>query len=93
MSINYGALKMKQRQGERDANQLQVIKQAVERLPIGDFEGLDIQKLQPHPHDFRLRVGGIRMLFTSEPRRQFIFQAGLRGDVYKWTTCLGQGAG
>lgn len=65
------------------ANQRQKIKQAVERLLAGDFEGLDIKKLQPHPHDFRLRVGGVRVLFTSEPVRLFIFKAGFRGDVYK----------
>lgn len=65
------------------ANQRQKIKQAVERILDGDFVGLDIKKLQPHPHDFRLRVGNVRVLFTSEPERLFLFKAGFRGDVYK----------
>ena len=65
------------------ANQRQKIKQAVTRILVGDFEGLDIKKLHPHPHDFRLRVGGVRVLFTSEPHRLFIFKAGFRGDVYR----------
>ncbi|QAZ69419.1 type II toxin-antitoxin system RelE family toxin [Solidesulfovibrio carbinolicus] len=59
------------------------IKEAVSRLLASDFDGLDIKRLQPHPHDFRLRVGGVRILFPSEPERLFIFKAGLRGDVYK----------
>lgn len=49
----------------------------------GDFQGLDIRKLEPHPHDFRLRVGKIRILFTSDDERLFIFKAGYRGDFYK----------
>ncbi|MHC1790612.1 type II toxin-antitoxin system RelE family toxin [Solidesulfovibrio sp.] len=59
------------------------IKGSVSRLLAGDFEGLDIKRLQPYPHDFRLRVGGVRILFTSEPERLLIFKAGFRGDVYK----------
>jgi len=64
-------------------SQRKKIKEAVTRLLAGDFEGLDIKKLQPHPHDFRLRVGGVRILFASEPERLFIFKAGFRGDIYK----------
>jgi len=59
------------------------IKRAVERLISGDFNGLDIKRMQPHPHDFRLRVGNTRILFTAEPERLFIYKAGYRGDVYK----------
>ena len=64
-------------------NQRQKIKQAVERLLTGDFNGLDVKKLHPHPHDFRLRVGSVRILFTSQQDRLFIFKAGFRGDVYR----------
>lgn len=59
------------------------IKEAVSRLLAGDYEGLDIKRLQPHPHDFRLRVGGVRILFTADAQRLFIYKAGFRGDVYK----------
>ncbi|WP_300164382.1 hypothetical protein [Solidesulfovibrio sp.] len=59
------------------------VKEAVRRLLAGDFAGLDIKRLQPHPHDFRLRLGGVRILFTSDEQRLFIYKAGFRGDVYK----------
>ncbi|NDY55692.1 hypothetical protein G3N56_02910 [Desulfovibrio sulfodismutans] len=59
------------------------IKQAVSRLVAGDVQGLDIKKLKPHPHDYRLRIGGVRILFTSDAEKLFIYKAGYRGDVYK----------
>ncbi len=59
------------------------IKEAMTRLVAGDVRGLDIKRLKPHPHDFRLRVGGVRILFSSDAQRLFVYKAGYRGDVYK----------
>lgn len=59
------------------------IREAVTRILAGDFVGLDIKRLEPHPHDFRLRIGKVRVLFTADSERLFIFRAGFRGGVYK----------
>lgn len=59
------------------------IREAVSRILAGDFANLDIKRLEPHPHDFRLRMGKIRILFTADKERLFIFRAGFRGGVYK----------
>lgn len=59
------------------------IKEAVTRIVAGDMTGLDIKRLRPHPHDYRLRVGGVRILFTSDAERLFVYKAGYRGDIYK----------
>ncbi len=59
------------------------IREAVSRILAGDFTNLDIKRLAPHPHDFRLRVGKVRILFTADKERLFVFRAGFRGDVYK----------
>jgi len=59
------------------------IKEAVTRIVAGDMAGLDIRRLKPHPHDYRLRVGRVRILFNCDPDRLFIYKAGYRGDVYK----------
>lgn len=59
------------------------IREAVTRILAGDFSDLDIKRLEPHPHDFRLRVGKVRVLFTADQDRLFIFRAGFRGGVYK----------
>ncbi|QLA19032.1 type II toxin-antitoxin system RelE family toxin [Desulfolutivibrio sulfoxidireducens] len=59
------------------------IKRAVTRLIAGDVQGLDIKRLKPHPNDYRLRIGGVRILFSSDTQRLFVYKAGYRGDVYK----------
>ena len=59
------------------------MKQAVERLITNDLAGLDIKRLLPHPHEFRLRVGKVRVLFKSTKDQLFIFKAHYRGRVYK----------
>ena len=59
------------------------VKEAVSNLITGGFQNLDIKRLPPYPHEYRLRVGKIRLLFKSERGLLFIFKAGFRGDVYK----------
>ncbi len=60
------------------------IKRAVSRLIASDdISSLDIKRLAPHPNEFRLRVGKIRILFRAGKDMLFIFKAGFRGDVYK----------
>lgn len=59
------------------------IREAVGCLIRGDINHLDIKPLSPHPHEYRLRVGKIRILFHADKEILFIFKAGYRGDIYK----------
>ena len=59
------------------------IKEAIECLIKGDVRHLDIVPLSPYPHEYRLRVGKIRILFRADKELLFIFKAGFRGDIYK----------
>ena len=59
------------------------IKEAVDCLIKGDVHHLDIKSLSPYPHEYRLRVGKIRILFRADKELLFIFKAGFRGDIYK----------
>lgn len=59
------------------------IKEAVDCLIKGDVRHLDIKPLSPYPHEYRLRVGKIRILFCANKDLLFIFKAGFRGDIYK----------
>jgi mRNA interferase RelE/StbE len=63
-------------------DQRERIKEAISRLIAGDLSQLDIKKLAPHQHEYRLRVGKIRILFWADSEGLFIFKAGFRGDVY-----------
>ncbi len=65
------------------AKQRERIKHAVARLLEGDTAGMDIKPLAGHPNEYRLRVGGIRVLFIADAEMLFIFKAGPRGDAYK----------
>jgi mRNA interferase RelE/StbE len=56
---------------------------AVEKLMTKGLAQLDIERLKPHPNEYRLRVGKCRILFKSDDDLLFIFKAGFRGDVYK----------
>ena len=65
-------------------NQRRPVKRAVSKLIASDdISTLDIKRLAPHPNEFRLRVGKIRILFRADKDMLFIFKAGFRGDVYK----------
>ena len=59
------------------------IKEAVDCLIKGDVQHLDIKPLSPYPHEYRLRIGKIRILFHADKELLFIFKAGFRGDIYK----------
>jgi len=59
------------------------IKEAVDYLIKGDVHHLDIKPLSPYPHEYRLRVGKIRILFRADKELLFIFKVGFRGDIYK----------
>ena len=61
----------------------QRIKEAITSLIKGDIHHLDIKPLSPHPHEYRLRIGKIRILFRADKELLFIFKAGFRGDIYK----------
>ena len=49
------------------------IREAVGRLIRGDIDNLDIKPLSPYPHEYRLRVGKIRILFHADRELLFIF--------------------
>lgn len=59
------------------------IKKAVTCLIHGDVGNLDIKSLSPYPHEYRLRVGDVRILFRADKEMLFIFKAGYRGGIYK----------
>ena len=59
------------------------IKEAIGFLISGDVNQLDIKSLTNHPHEYRLRVGRIRILFHADKELLFIYKAGFRGDIYK----------
>lgn len=59
------------------------VKEAVDCLIKGDVHHLDVKPLSPYPHEYRLRIGKIRILFHADKELLFIFKAGFRGDVYK----------
>jgi len=59
------------------------IKEAITCLIRRDVHHLDIKPLSPYPHEYRLRVGKIRILFRADKELLFIFKAGFRGDIYK----------
>jgi mRNA interferase RelE/StbE len=61
----------------------QAVKDAIGRLVSGDTQGLDIVRLLPHPKEYRLRVGRVRVLFQASEARLFIFKAEYRGAVYR----------
>ena len=61
----------------------QKIKGALECLMNNDAEQLNIKRLLPHPKEFRLKVVDVRLLFKSDKKTLFIFDAGYRKDIYK----------
>ncbi len=63
--------------------QRSLIKDAVKKLIANETAGLNIKKLHPHPKEFRLRVGNVRILFKADRQELFLFKAGYRQGVYK----------
>jgi mRNA-degrading endonuclease RelE of RelBE toxin-antitoxin system len=58
--------------------QAERIKSAVSRLPAGD-----VVKLKGIENGYRLRVGGVRILFERNGEAVTVFKIDNRGDVYK----------
>ena len=56
----------------------QRIKEAIEKLPLGD-----VKKLQGFKNDYRLRVGNLRVLFSIEKDTITIKDVLPRGQAYK----------
>ena len=54
------------------------LKEAIEKIPLGD-----IKKLQGIEAGYRLRVGDLRVLFTIENDIVYIEKILPRGEVYK----------
>jgi mRNA interferase RelE/StbE len=59
------------------------VKNAIQRLVENESSALDIRRLLPYPHEFRLRVGKVRVLFRSTTDELFVFKAHYRGKAYK----------
>jgi mRNA interferase RelE/StbE len=59
----------------------QAVKQGISRLIEGATQGLDMARLLPHPREYRLKIGKVRILFESSRERLFIFKAEYRGTV------------
>lgn len=54
------------------------LKEAIEKIPLGD-----IKKLQGAVEGYRLRVGDLRILFTMEDNKIYIDNIIPRGQAYK----------
>ena len=54
------------------------LKEAIEKIPLGD-----IKKLKGLENDYSLRVGNLRVLFTLENDIIIIDEIGPRGQIYK----------
>lgn len=54
------------------------LKEAIEKIPFGD-----IKKLKGFELEYRLRVGGLRVLFTMDDETITINDIKPRGQVYK----------
>jgi mRNA interferase RelE/StbE len=54
------------------------LKEAIEKLPLGD-----VKKLSGYDKEYRLRVGDMRVLFTIEDETIIINSILPRGQVYK----------
>ncbi len=59
------------------------IKETVECLIENRTDNLNIKRLLPHPKEFRLKVGDVRLLFKADKEIFFIFKAGYRKNIYK----------
>lgn len=55
------------------------LKEAIEKIPLGD-----IKKLQGIENGYRLRVGDLRVLFSIEDDTIYIDNIIPRGQAYKW---------
>ena len=58
-------------------NQAERTMKAIGRLPAGD-----VKRLQGRP-DFRLRVGGWRVIFEMDAETITVTDVGSRGDIYR----------
>ena len=54
------------------------LKEAIEKIPLGD-----IKKLQGTGDGYRLRIGDLRVLFTMEDNKIYIDNIIPRGQAYK----------
>jgi mRNA interferase RelE/StbE len=63
---------------KQTAKQADRIKQAVSILPVGD-----VKKLKGIENGYRLRVGGVRVLFENDGGNITVIKIDNRGDVYK----------
>ena len=55
------------------------IRNAVNALPAGD-----VKKLKGIDNGYRLRIGGVRVLFEKINNEVTVIKIDNRGDVYKW---------
>jgi mRNA interferase RelE/StbE len=63
---------------KQSPKQLQRIKQAINKLPLGD-----VKKLKGIENAYRLRVGSVRILFERNNKNIYVVKIDNRGDVYK----------
>ena len=54
------------------------IRRAIDSLPAGD-----VKKLREIEDAYRLRIGGVRVLFEKNGNRVHVIKIDNRGDVYK----------
>lgn len=65
-----------------DSGRREVVLEILARIHGGDLQGLDCRKLKGFDHQYRVRVGDIRILFFRDAnKRPMVFDIGFRNDT------------
>ena len=64
--------------GKQTEKQAARIRRAINALPAGD-----VKKLKGIENGYRLRVGGVRVLFEKDGDKVHVVKIDNRGDIYK----------
>lgn len=59
-----------------------LIKQILPQILSGDWERLDLKKLQAKPNFYRVRQGRIRIIFSKQGTKIEFFKIAFRKDIY-----------
>jgi mRNA-degrading endonuclease RelE of RelBE toxin-antitoxin system len=60
-----------------------LVNDACDQILIGNFENLDIKPLQGKKHEYRCRIGKIRITYFNNGTTIAIIDVDFRGNIYK----------
>lgn len=63
-----------------DAKRRGDVENVLAKISGDDLSGLDIRKLKGREHEYRVRIGAIRILFTKTIQENIVTDLGFRGD-------------